>query len=82
MKARVTASLSPMPEREQVAAALDALPEHDRLVLTLRLVEGLTALETAGVLHVPVSEVDKRMVSALRALADTLAAHPELRRVA
>src|SRR5262249_39583586 len=34
--------------RTRVAAALEAMPERDRLVLALRLLEGLSPLESAG----------------------------------
>jgi len=68
--------------RKRLAAVLDALPELDRLVLTLRLLDGLSVLEVAGALHIPAPEVDRRTRAASRALARRLGVRRTARRVA
>lgn len=68
--------------RKRLAAALDALPELDRLVLSLRLLDGLSALEVAGALHVPAPEVERRTLAASRVLARQLGVRRTARRVA
>lgn len=68
--------------RRRLAAALDALPELDRVVLSLRLLDGLSVLEVAGALHVPVSEVERRTLAASRVLARQLGVRRSQRRVA
>jgi DNA-directed RNA polymerase specialized sigma24 family protein len=68
--------------RKRLAAALDALPELDRLVLSLRLLEELSALEAAGALHVPAPEVERRTLAASRVLARHLGLRRPARRVA
>lgn len=68
--------------RKRLAAALDALPELDRVVLSLRLLDGLSVLEVAGALHVPVSEVERRTLAASRVLARQLGVRRSQRRVA
>jgi len=68
--------------RERVAAVLDALPERDRLVLSLRFVDGLSALEAAGALRASAREVEERTVAVLRGLAAVIGGRRALRRVA
>ena len=68
--------------RERVAAVLDALPERDRLVLSLRLVDGLSALEAAGALRASAREVEERTVAVLRGLAAVIGGRRALRRAA
>lgn len=68
--------------RRRLATALDALPELDRVVLSLRLLDGLSVLEVAGALHVPVSEVERRTLAASRVLARQLGVRRSQRRVA
>jgi RNA polymerase sigma factor (sigma-70 family) len=68
--------------RKRLAAALDALPELDRVVLSLRLLDGLSVIEVAGALHVPVSEVERRTLAASRVLARQLGVRRSQRRVA
>jgi len=80
--ARVPSGVRRPSARVRFAAALEALPERDRLVLTLRLVEGLSTLEAAGALRMPTSEVEQRMASALRTLSDELASGRAVGRVA
>lgn len=76
------AGSSLVPDRARVLAAIAALPEADRLVLTLRLVEELSPLEAAGALRVKVSELEKRMAASLRVLARELGVRPVVRRAA
>lgn len=71
-----------LPPRVRLAAALEALPETDRLVLSLRLLEGLSSLETAGALRISVNEVEKRMSAATARLTLELGAQPGERRAA
>jgi RNA polymerase sigma-70 factor (ECF subfamily) len=54
--------------RDQVRAALAALPEHDREVLVLRILEGLPTRETASVLQISEVAVRSRQVRALERL--------------
>jgi DNA-directed RNA polymerase specialized sigma24 family protein len=68
--------------RKRLADALGALPELDRLVLSLRLLEGLSALEAAGALHVTTREVERRTLSVSRVLARQLGIRLTARRVA
>ncbi len=68
--------------RERLAAAVQALPELERLVLSLRLLEGLSALETAAALSITARGVEQRTNVALRSLAQELAARAALRRAA
>jgi RNA polymerase sigma-70 factor (ECF subfamily) len=58
--------------RERVRAALDALPEGDREVLTLRYLEQLKAREVGDVLGLSESAAKKRVLRALERLRDLL----------
>jgi DNA-directed RNA polymerase specialized sigma24 family protein len=58
--------------RARIAAALAALAGTDRLVLTLHLLEGLSALEIAGALQLKTREVEQRRRAALAAIAREL----------
>jgi DNA-directed RNA polymerase specialized sigma24 family protein len=71
-----------LPPRIRLAAALETLPEVDRLVLSLYLLEGLTALEIAGALKLHVREVEQRRVGALATIARELGSPVERRRAA
>ena len=82
MKSRAPSSVSEAPTREQIVAAIDVLPELERLVLSLQLLEGLTPLEAAGALRLTTHEVEKRMATALRLLSRELGVRPALRRAA
>lgn len=82
MSARLPARVRQLPERVLVAAALEALPESDRLVLTLCLLEGLSTLEAAGALQVGEREVEQRMATAMEALTLELGVRSTLRRAA
>ena len=68
--------------RVRVAAALEALPEQDRLLLSMRLLEGLTTLESAGALRMTTAEVERRTALALRVLSRQIMADSQQRRAA
>lgn len=73
---------SPSPERtlvarrelEQVAAALESLPERCREVVKLRRIEGHSPGEIAEKLGISVSTVEKHLAKGLRLLTERLAA--------
>lgn len=79
---RLPTEIHRLPPRVRLAAAIEALPQAERLILTLRLVEGLSSLEAAGTLRLKVREVEKRTASALLALAHELGSRRALRRAA
>jgi len=58
--------------RARAAAALDAMSERDRLVLALRLLEGLSPLESAGALRLPERDVEQRTARSFASLAEEL----------
>ena len=66
------AAVRRLPTRVLAAAAIEKLPERSRLVLSLRLLEGLTPLETAGALRTTVSVIEREYVDALRTIAASL----------
>ena len=72
MSARVPADVRRLPLRVRLAAALETLTDRDRLVLALRLLDGLTTLETAGALRLRAAEVESRLDGALRVVRDEL----------
>ncbi len=82
MKSRAPSAVGEAPTREQVAAALAALPELERVVLSLQLLEGLTTLEAAGALRLTTREVERRASMALRLLSRELGLRSALRRAA
>lgn len=82
MSARLPARVRQLPERVRMAAAIEALPETDRLVLTLCLLEGLTLLEAAGTLQLTVRETERRMTTAMEALTLEMGVRTTLRRAA
>jgi RNA polymerase sigma-70 factor (ECF subfamily) len=59
-------------EHEELAAALQRLPDRDREVVGCRYIVGLTEAETAEVLGVPTGTVKSRLSRALAHLADEL----------
>lgn len=59
-------------EAQQVAAAVMALPAHQREALVLRYYQGLSLAEVAAALHVPVGTVKSRIHLALRRLRTSL----------
>ena len=60
-----SAGLRRQERRDRVRAALAALPEQDREVLVLRILEGLPTRETAAVLGISEVAVRSRQVRAL-----------------
>jgi DNA-directed RNA polymerase specialized sigma24 family protein len=70
---RLPALVAQLPVRVRLAAAIEALPVNERTVLALRLVEGLSTLETAGALRLHTSTVTRLERAALRRLADECA---------
>ena len=82
MKSRASSGTGEGFAPEQVAAALQALPDLDRVVLALQLLDGLTPLEVAGALRVTTLEVEKRTATAMRVLSRELGVRPALRRAA
>jgi len=69
-----------LPLRVRLAAAIERLPESERLVVALRVLDGLSAIEAAGALKLTTREVESRLASALETLAGELGA--SLRRAA
>ena len=62
-------------EDARIRAVLDTLPEDQRMVLVLRIMEGLSLEETASVLQCPVNTVRSRRLAALKKLRETLRNH-------
>jgi RNA polymerase sigma-70 factor (ECF subfamily) len=58
--------------REQLDAAIDRLPAHERETLVLREFEGLRYREIAELLGIPLGTVMSRLYSARKALATIL----------
>jgi RNA polymerase sigma-70 factor (ECF subfamily) len=60
-------------EREiaAVSDALDKIPQHQRLALTLVAIEGKTYAEAAEILEVPVGTIMSRIARARRKLMET-----------
>jgi len=63
---------------EIVRAAIDSLPEYQRIIVTLYHVEDLSYDEIADILQLPIGTVKSRLNRARLALADLLSARPEL----
>lgn len=61
--------------RRRVAAAIDALPPHEREVLVLKEFEELKYREIAELVGVPLGTVMSRLYSARKRLADALEIH-------
>jgi DNA-directed RNA polymerase specialized sigma24 family protein len=70
MKRRLPSSVRRLPGRVRVAAALETLEPAERRVLALRLLEGLSPLETSGALKMPVRRVEQTLESALARIAE------------
>ena len=68
--------------RTGIATALDSLPDMDRLVLSLYLLEGLSTLEIAGALKLTTREVEQYRKSALAAIARGLGSQVSERKAA
>ena len=82
MTRRLPTGVNRLPERVRLAAAIEALPERDRQVLALRLVEQLSPLEAAGALKLSVRDIEHRYATSLLLLARELGAKPAHRRAA
>ena len=82
MNARLPKKVATLPLRVRLEASLEALAETDRRVLTLRLLEGLSALEVAGALNLRRADVERRTTLALERLASELGVGESLRRAA
>ena len=78
---RLPAAVSRLPLHVRAAAEIETLPPLERQALALCLVEQLTPLEAAGVLHMPVGKLERTLASALDRVAAALAA-PRTRRIA
>lgn len=72
MNARLPKAVGRLPLRVRLAAAIERLPETQRLVLALRLLDGLSTIETAGALKLATREVDARLSTALETLASEM----------
>jgi DNA-directed RNA polymerase specialized sigma24 family protein len=66
---RLPTAVKALPESVRVDAAIEALPTRDRHVLTLLLVERLTPIEAAGVLHMTVRQVELSLEQLLARIA-------------
>ncbi|MEY4070625.1 MAG: hypothetical protein RL721_1239 [Candidatus Eisenbacteria bacterium] len=82
MSARLPKQVRELPVRVRLAAAIEALPETDRLVLSLRLLEGLSVAETAAALKLDRREVERRTDASLGLLGRELGVETTLRRAA
>jgi DNA-directed RNA polymerase specialized sigma24 family protein len=82
VSARLPSRVRQLPVRVRLAAAIEALPEADRLVLSLRLLEGLSTAEAAGALRVSARELEQRMSNALDALIQEIGPGSSQRRAA
>jgi DNA-directed RNA polymerase specialized sigma24 family protein len=71
---RLPTDVRRLPLRVRLAAAIERLPEPQRLVLALRLLDGLTTVEAAGALKLSAHEVESRFTTALGSIADELGA--------
>ncbi len=82
MSARLPVRVRQLPERVRMAAAIEALPETDRLVLTLCLLEGLSPLEASGALQTSVADIEQRLSAAMESLTLEMSVRSTLRRAA
>ena len=82
MSARLPKKVAQLPLRVRLAAALEALPETDRRVLTLRLLEGLSVVEVAGALNLRRADVERRTTMVLESLSNELGIRTPMRRAA
>ena len=74
MSPRLQVTVNRLPLRVRLATAIERLPESQRLVLALRLMDGLSSIEAAGALQLPTREVDSRFALALESIAGELGA--------
>ena len=82
MSERLPKQVDRLPVRVRLAAAIESLPEAERLVLSLRLLEGLSPIEAAGALKLEVREVEVRMNAAMDVLRQDMGVRAPLRRAA
>lgn len=82
MSERLPKQVDRLPVRVRLAAAIESLPEAERLVLSLRLLERLSPLEAAGALKLEVREVEVRMNAAMDVLRQDMGVRAPLRRAA
>lgn len=82
MSERLPEQVHRLPARVRLAAAIESLPETERLVLSLRLLEGLSPIEAAGALKLEVREVELHMNSAMEVLCQDMGVRAPLRRAA
>ena len=82
MSERLPKQVDRLPVRVRLAAAIESLPEAERLVLSLRLLDGLSPLEAAGALKLEVREVEVRMNAAMDVLRQDMGVRAPLRRAA
>ena len=82
MSERLPKHVDRLPVRVRLAAAIESLPEAERLVLSLRLLDGLSPLEAAGALKLEVREVEVRMNAAMDVLRQDMGVRAPLRRAA
>lgn len=82
MSERLPKQVDRLPVRVRLAAAIESLPEAERIVLSLRLLEGLSPLEAAGALKLEVREVEVRMNAAMDVLRQDMGVRAPLRRAA
>lgn len=64
--------------REDIYQAVDALPEHYRLLITLRHNEGYSYEEIAAITELPLGTVKTGLFRARRQLREALAAYEEM----
>ncbi|HEY3599023.1 MAG TPA: RNA polymerase sigma factor [Paraburkholderia sp.] len=62
----------------KIVHAVDQLPDAQRIVLLLVMIEGVSYREAATILDVPVSVIENRLSKARRAVAIQLATQPKL----
>ena len=72
MSRRLPVAVRRLPLRVRLAAAIERLPEAQRMVLALRLLDGLSTIEAAGALKLTARDVESRFASALESLAGEL----------
>ena len=82
MSERLPKQVDRLPVRVRLAAAIESLPEAERLVLSLRMLDGLSPLEAAGALKLEVREVEVRMNAAMDVLRQDMGVRAPLRRAA
>ena len=72
MSPRLPQAVKRLPLRVRLAAAIEALPDSQRLVMALCLLDGLSTVEAAGALKLTAHDVESRLAAALETLAGEL----------